>query len=272
MQNHKKSFSESIFIILLFALFSIYFQSCSSFTGVRRGKLSDAMDKASDEHEGDRTVDTDFEPGDYYYEYEETTGTEETTDDFEAKIDSSIEKMGLTYSFMGGPGLIKGDDFFGLNHFNASIGTYLGEYHRLELFAGFAWAPVQKTSKLNKSLESGVLMLNAGINYKLFLTPKHTFLGQYVMLGAAYNKMFWSYKNSLQDEYGDIIGADGLDGIEIFTGIGLHLIQTKIFQIGGEIVPGIVIWGWLTDEGFDNDVFSPFWEIKFRVTGTYMHR
>ena len=269
---------------IIISFIVILFQSCFGSSHHRRGKLSDAMDKASDESE-DREVETEPDPDpDYYYEDEEdeyiyhSFSDDSSDQDYEQMqpeiIGTDVESSPTWFSIRGGTGLIKGKDFFGFNHFNIAFGDFLQPRHRVEFNAGFAWAPIQHTSVLKQSLDGGVTLLNLGLNYKWFTTPGHTFLGQYFSFGFKYNYMLWSYKNPIladyYDDWGkyegtDEISNDGLSGFEFYTGLGFHVLQVKGFQIGTEVSPGVIFWVWETTEGFENDVFSTFWYVKFKV-------
>lgn len=289
--NKKLSFIKLIITsVILFCLINILF-SCtgSSSHHHRRGKLSDAMEKASDDSE-DRRVETEPDP-DYYYEEDEEeeeyyyqSVSDDSSEQYYQNLDdesmqpelmgTELESSPAWFSIRGGTGTIKGKDYFGLNHFNLAIGGFYIQKHRFEFNAGFAWAPIQQTSTLKQSLDGGVTLLNLGLNYKWFTTPIYTFLGQYFSFGFKYNYMFWSYKNPILADYYDDwgnkqgteeISNDGLSGFEFYTGIGFHILQVKGFQIGTEVDPGVIFWVWETNEGFENDVFSTFWYLKFKV-------
>jgi hypothetical protein len=160
-------------VILINLLINI-FSSCASSNHNRRGKLSDAMDKASDESE-DREVDTEPNP-DYYYEDEndefivQSFSDDSSDQDYEQLqpdvMDRDLESTPAWLSIRGGTGLIKGKDYFGLNHFNLALGAFPEPQHRVEVNAGFAWVPLQQTSTLKYSLDGGVTLLNLGLNYK----------------------------------------------------------------------------------------------------------
>lgn len=259
---------------LLFFIGSILFLQgcCSTPLYKRRGKLSDAMEKASDEYKGERKVskidDYISNKNDYHRinKYKYLDNKEEEKNNI-TDVNGIIESdEGTMFSMTGGSGLIKGDDFYGLNHINLSFGGYFEEHHRGELFIGFGWTPIRETSELDKSLDEGVFLLNAGFAYKYFTTSRHTFLGQYFIFGLAFNHMFWRYKNPIIVEDGLSIRSDNLEGIEFFTGLGVHLAQTQYFQIGAEVLPGVIFWDMYTSKGFDNDVFGPFWMLKFKIT------
>lgn len=281
----KNIFFPLIHLFLILCL--IYFiSSCASSNHNRRGSLSEAMDKASDESE-DSEVETEPDP-DYDYDEEEEYMILSLSEDSLAQhyqnledeqpqteiINTDFENSPIWLSIRGGTGIIKGKDYFGLNHFNLALGADFMPQHRFEFNAGFAWAPLQQTSTLKHSLDGGVTLLNLGLNYKWFTTPTHTFLGQYFSFGFKYNYMLWSYKNPVfadyYDDWGNYEGTeeisnDGLSGFEFYTGIGFHVLQVKGFQIGTEVAPGVIFWVWKTTEGFENDVFSTFWYVKFKV-------
>jgi len=282
---------KNVFLILVkvfLLLFLINFlSSCASSSHHnRRGSLSDAMDKASDESE-DREIETEPDPKpEYYYEEEEDDEyiyhsvsddslNQQQASDMQPEImDTDFDSSPTWFAIRGGTGLIKGKDFFGLNHFNLSLGKSFTEQHRFDLNAGFTWAPIQHTSVLKQSLVGGVTLLNLGLNYNYYTTHEHTFLGQYFSFGFKYNYMIWSYKNPILADYFDDWGnyegteeitGDGLSGFEFYSGIGFHVLQVKGFQIGTEVSPGVIFWVWETTEGFENDVFSTFWYVKFKV-------
>ena len=86
--------------------------------------------------------------------------------------------------------------------------------------------------------------------------------------------MFWEYKNPIladvYDEFDNVIDTekiymDDLGGIELYGGLGLNLVQTRGFQFGVELSPGVIFWWFETVEGFDNDVFDPFLYTKLTM-------
>jgi hypothetical protein len=291
MKTNKKLMCFRLILIgfIVFCLISLLFSCASSGHHHRRGKLSGAMKKASDDNKEDREVETEPDP-DYYYDEEENEEyvyqsiSDDSSEQYYQNLENEnkqpdlrgtdLESKPAWFSIRGGTGILKGKDFFGLNHFNLALGTFPVPQNRMEFNAGFAWAPIVQTSVLKQSLDGGVILLNLGLNYKWFSTPGHTFLGQYFSFGFKYNYMIWSYKNPIladyYDDWGnyegtDEISNDGLSGFEFYTGIGFHILQIKEFQIGSEISPGVIFWVWETAEGFENDVFSTFWYVKFKV-------
>ena len=232
----------------------------------RRGSLKDAAEKASDDYEGERKVKTEYEWVDDEPEivaiYEETD--EEKYQDYEEGEYSEVLN-GFWLNTKFSTGLVKSEHFYGFHQFNLGIGGYIKEKNWLSFFVGYAHSPVQETSKLHKSIDGGVHILNAGFEWKYFTTPKYTFLGNYLLLGSALDYMCWEYKNALVDQYGYIIESDCLGGFELYTGIGFNLINPYKVKLGIEISPGVIFWGGNTSEGFDNDLFDPFLYLKLKV-------
>lgn len=276
--------------IIAILLLALGLQSCAGSTRrVRREKLSEAMEKASDDYEDEREVSPpvyveEEDDEDRIVSVEIIQPVHEDRDEDERlsrlreeERDTRREQPSPSYSsgpsyfnapvFMmtGGTGLMKSNDFYGIHTFSLGLGGYFGEYNRGEIVVGGGWASVQETGTLGKSLDEGVLLLNAGLQYKKFTTPRHTLFGHYFLLGAGYTWMYWGYANPIYDRYG-LIRSDSLSGVEFSTGMGFNLLQTDAFQFGGELVPSVILWWFDTAEGFRNDVFDPFLMLKFRVT------
>jgi len=281
-----------VFCITMSA-FSLSFNACASIIG---GMLSDAMDAASDDDD-DHTItvtigdedDEELDDGDLGWDNEEDARECErrhNPDDdvriegnlgkvFSSTEDSTSEirlKIPLSLEFAGGSGIVYNKDLFGYNHFTMTIAPFFKS--GLYLSTGLAQSPVQKTGHLASSLKNNVYMFNIGVGYRFYTTPSHTFLGNYLAIGANYTLMAWRYKNSIYVETYDDDGvllekdevfADALDGLELYCATGINLIQTKHFKIGGTITPGVILWYGTTMEGFTNDVFKPFGYLKFGI-------
>ena len=164
-------------------------------------------------------------------------------------------------SLSGGSGLVDQTTYYGLSNATLRIGVNVDESTRIEFEGWVGWSPIQTTSQLSHSID-GITILGAGIRGSWYLTPPYTFLGVYLFGGAGYNYMMWSYKNALTSE-GSTINNDAIDGVDLYAGVGVNIVQTKNFQLGFEARPGVGVWIGPTSQGFDNDVFSPLWYVKF---------
>jgi hypothetical protein len=263
--------------LLLLSFIPLFLAACAGSSQSNGAKLSEAMRKASDDNNGDRTVAT--RP---LYQEADTSGsllgdflsavtivrdsTSESPRDTRAPKEkqSDAPAQPTWLSLGGGSGVINSNALYGLNHIEARMSGYLSQRTRLALIGGIDFAPVQTTSNLARSLDGGLLILNARGQFNWYTTPQHTFLGQYFFLGGGYNYMMWQYRNAIRAA-GRSVRSDALDGVEFFGGVGLNLIQTKHFQLGGEVTPGIMLWFPTTSEGFANDVFSAFPYTRFTM-------
>lgn len=238
-------------------------------------KLSEAMQKSSDEYKGDRTITTDTSEPDREHFRPPIIRLSEP-DESALKKASDEEKQ---YNFINvaglnvGTGILEGNDFHRLNHADISFGFCTKEKNRLDRFEGFIGLGrllVDETAVLHNSIDDAWLW-SIGLRYKRFTTPDHTFLGHYFTLGLSYDYLHWSYENDiLVDDR--IVGSDGLFGFELFGGMGFNLAQFTNYQLGVELVPTMVVWDAYTDEGFDNDVFGTLLILKLRFTMSYLSR
>jgi hypothetical protein len=277
---------QGILLLCLLIASGLILQGCFGSQKHRSGKLSDAMEKSSDEHEGEREVDTQPNPEEEDDEGEFVIGVDSEPAEYVATDSSAVNlseiqsvdfiegRKGNWFTIAGGTGLLREENFYGLYHLNLAIGAFFAERHYIELLVGIDSAPVQESSLLSESLDDGVVLLHLDLGYKYYTTSKHTFMGLYLCGGLGYVYMIWSYKNPFEaiayDEYGDELGlemisSDGMSGFELYAGLGLNIIQTEAFQLGGEILPGLILWSGETSEGFDNDVFDNFYYIKLSV-------
>jgi hypothetical protein len=255
-----------------------------------RTKLSTAMEKASDTHEGDRVIETGSRPHHRPHPHHgpgESHPTGPTLWDLllpspppdeDLSPPSGPGVLGLpstgkdgrsgVFALSAGYGMIKGEDLYQLNHIDISFGGYFDEKNRLEGFIGYGYALIDKTSELHSAIKDASL-LSIGARYKYFTTPRYTFLGHYFTVGLAFCGLSWSYQNPIWLDDREI-DHDSLSGLEFFTGMGLHLAQTEHFQLGLEVLPSMTLWSAYTSEGFDNDVFGPLYMLKLRLTLSFL--
>jgi hypothetical protein len=258
-------------------LFTILLISCSPSTR-RAGSLSDAMDKASDDHQGERKVKAVVES-----EEPEDNPSDDSHIKFEPADEREFEGEPLTDLWLGmkfGTGIMSTESFYGVTSFVLTGNQFIGDKRSLSFDLGLDYSPLQTTRSVNfdpeedrivKALDGGVITLFAGMNYRFYTTPKHTFIGNYFSAGAGVKSMFWSYKNPVEiseyDESGNFLGtetvsSDQLWGFDLNAALGLNYIQFRHFRLGVEFNPGFTIWGFNTREGFSNDIFDPFWYFK----------
>ena len=242
----------------------------------RHAKLSEAMEKASDSYQDDRRIEAETRrpnrPRPHRIEepfmIHDPEPLETAPPAVLAPPSPGGQKEPWLIGLSAGYGVIRGDDIYQLNQFNLSVGGYMDEHQRLEGFLGFGYPLIDETADLNSSIDD-IWLVEFGLCYKLFTTPRHTFLGHYFIAGLAYSRLFWSYENAVQLDQ-EVIRTDDLAGLELFVGMGLHLAQTDRFQLGLEALPSVTLWNSQTDKGFDNDVFGDFYTLKVRLTMSFL--
>ncbi|NOR44788.1 MAG: hypothetical protein GQ534_04310 [Candidatus Delongbacteria bacterium] len=275
-----------IILTIIFAL--LLLSSCTTSRNRSAGKLSDAMEKSSDDYEGERkikaVVTEDEEDEDEYDGHGGYNG--DTNYHNENPLFVTYEKEQSTnvlipqdqwLGFQFGTGFLSSESFYGLSSFSLTGNMFTSKKRSLSYEFGFDYSPLQTAeidlndSTIVNALEGGIVSLHAGFQRRFYVTPKHTFLGNYYSLGARVHAMFWEYKNELEvieyDEYDNPIGTDYVKhdhiwGVDLNAAVGFNLMQFKHLRIGVEFNPGITIWWFDTYQGFTNDVFAPFVYLK----------
>ena len=256
---------------------SLILSSCAS-SGRNAGRLSDAMEKASDDHEGDRRVvavtdpEQEKEPEEVYEQPQ--AEREETGVIFEQS------PKDLLLGFTAGTGMLSTESFYGMTSFSVGLEQFYQSRRSAFIELGGFYSPLQtvesdefdpETDTIVQALDGGIFSLFAQIRLRYYTTPKHTFLGNYFGFGIGVHSMFWEYRNDLEieeyDESGNYTGTenvsgDQLWGLDLNGSAGLNVVQTENVVLGVEFNPGIIIWGLETYEGFSNDVFEPFFYFK----------
>ena len=258
-------------VSIILVIISFIFVGCAPWSSPRRGKLSEAMEKAAENDKEKRTIEAEEEDEEEIVEYG-TIESQTQPQGFMNGDTSSTKAAGSNFTKIGlsfGSGILESSDYYGLNHIHFYFGGDIAERWRAYLSAGLGWAPIQQTSQLSKSIDGSVILLNAGLEFQRFSTPSYTFIGHYFLFGFDYNLLLWSYKNPIEiRENGrltETISSDMLRGLGVYAGTGLNIIQTRHVLFGGSACPGTILWIGSTREGFDNDVFKNFMYIKFKL-------
>ncbi len=270
----------------------------------QRPTVSEAMEKASDDYEGERTINLNnqyIQPDslkylDYYKDDDgevvyitDTTGVNaiETLvmlGGFLADFISGINEddtTGRSYPAYAGltlaRGLMDGGNIDRVSMVTLSGGMYFSEHFRAGGTIGGNFLRVQDGTYLRNAVGDNMTIINAGVNATWYTTPRYTALGNYFTAGATLSFLIWEYENSLQvtnsgynREWGansdNTVTSDLLSGFEIYGGVGINLIQTPFLHIGLEAIPGVIFWEQKTSEGFADDTFNAFPYVKFGAT------
>ncbi|MBN2790046.1 MAG: hypothetical protein JXR69_07640 [Candidatus Delongbacteria bacterium] len=273
--------------IIYLLIIAFILTSCTSSRNRSAGSLSGAMDKASDDHQGERKVkavvteedEEDEENEEYYGSHGYNGDTEFITVEKSQNNSNSEITLGKDHwlGFQFGTGILSSESFYGISSFSVTGNQFTSEKRSVSYELGLDYSPLQTAevdlndSTIVNALEGGIVSLHAGFQRRFYVTPKHTFLGNYYSLGARVHAMFWEYKNELEvieyDEFDNPIGTDYVKhdhiwGVDFNTAAGFNLMQFKHFKLGVELNPGVVIWWFDTYQGFSNDVFAPFLYLK----------
>ena len=241
----------------------------------RRGRLNNAREKASDKHQGSRRNSSGYE-SDYDHNLPilasiliQSSAAEyppsHETDNFAPSSSEPANPEDSVVGFSGGVGLIKGDNFYEMTNLNFFFGSYLDENTRMEFNVGGGWASVDRTNELDNSIDDGVFLISMGFDYKHLLFGRRHKNTPYLILGAAYKRMWWEYENEIYTSDGAVIWNDSLEGCELHAGLGLNLFESNGTQMAIEALPSVIYWLPQTTEGFDNDVFGPFYLLNIRA-------
>ncbi|MBM3326599.1 MAG: hypothetical protein FJY65_06425 [Calditrichaeota bacterium] len=244
-------------------------------TTVSRGKLSDPMNKASDDYKGERVVrtrDSLVVPPESLWVWHNAPGHRYPPPE-PAPQRRPLTNVFYSIGFNLSSGLLHGGDFYGYRGGGLSYEMFgvdkrddirvNGEKEkpkgsRFDFNVKFASAPLQETSRLNRSLTGGVGLFEIGGDADFFTTPYYTFMGHYFIVSLHYAYMGWSYRNAVRTEEGELIEGDALQGLDLGLGMGWNPMQMRYLHIGLEATTGIILWDTYTREGFENDVFKPF--------------
>ena len=100
-------------------------------------------------------------------------------------------------------------------------------------------------------------MLEAGLAYRRYLTPAHTFISPYVTASVASQLLAWDYRNPINVN-GDPIQSDSLEGLGGYAGFGVAIKRNSHLSFFGEAGFGGTVLMGETTQGFNNDVFHNF--------------
>jgi hypothetical protein len=279
--SHAKLLRKNCCFLILFSVLIFLIQACATGHRPPRGRLSKAMDKASNQNKGSRVVKTDEHQGHHNshsplaFSREDSPERNQNPEDNgepslpegpkPTQFEEEHENTGMgPFGLSAGVGLLKSDDFTEMISLDASIGIS-EKRSRLEFYLGGAWAGVDHTSELNDSIDNGVSLINVGIDYKRKITAEPKWHSPYFIIGAAYKRMFWQYQNRITTTQGERISSDSLEGVEVYAGLGKNFFQISGNKIGIEVFPSVTCWLPQTTEGFDNDVFDPFFMLNLRA-------
>ena len=269
--------------IVLISAVGALFSGCAS--SIDRGSLSDAVDKANDDNNGDRRV---IGSGRDRSDEEDRSSClssclfsflDGDDDDVAASPASSEGYEPCLSDVMIPPGYagirVLTSNRFSPNYTNATgIGLLWVNHYKKRRAVEYAIQmeiiTTEEKSRLFGSIDQ-IFDIEAGVHGRRYSTPDFAFMGLYLKYGCDLNFLFWSYRNpvisELTDEQGDVIEidtikTDGLFGIDADIGAGWSFVQNKRVKISLELLAGGTLFWFDTFQSFKNDLFHPDGFIK----------
>ncbi len=208
-------------LLIVVAIALLFGCSGSESSSHRRGKLSDAVNSASDENTGSRSVDAAFQPPaesqngpeilipsaaaeesqvpltatdsniTSAYHYQPLMRSErQYLDSIQAAGQRSEHQtetenaQSISFGINAAERFLSSNDFTGMTTLGLNVSMGLEEDVVADFGAEMSFAPLNRKGKLSHSIDDGVIIL--GVNFQILFpsTPPHTVIGQYFFLGA----------------------------------------------------------------------------------------
>jgi len=258
---------KSICMVFLVLFILVFFNSCATGPSQRRGSLSEAMDKARDDHEGSRTVPSKpvrpNPPENHPPRRPPSTPVDDPqqADDIKPK---RKEPLHIWYGVRGGNSEIVSGDFGSRSDGDFLLSAHVDPQVKVALYAGYKAAYPRIGTNLHASIKDSLIILKAGLEMRWQPLPNLPIFSPYIggQLGAFF--MAWEFRNALSTPDGDI-SSDSLSGIHLACGFGAYILNLERFRLGASIYPETMLFAEVTNQGFDNDFFAPLGTIRLAV-------
>lgn len=176
----------------------------------------------------------------------------------------------LVLGVVAGGGSLGGQEYEGFGFGGLDIGAFVSDRWRLDLGLLIVSPNLSATSVAGQGLKDE-LELAADFSARFYLTPPHTFLGVYPLVGMRFGTLFWSYRtpvNVIADGGPKTIEDDWLNNFSMYGGLGVSLVQTRNFSTGLNLTGGYREYDETTFEGFHNTLFPTvgYSQLTFEMT------
>jgi hypothetical protein len=265
-------------IILTLIILSTTFSGCSILLkqdkGRSRGSLKDGAKKASNNYNGNRTINTTYED-----EKEDAEETKQIVKPVKYSkktanvIPDSLRKSYGARDYMywrinATSGSLHSNDFYGYHQLGLGLTGFISKDIKFSMDINYGYSNVQETSELSQSLKDGISIFNLNFMFHRHFTKHYTFMSPYIGGGIGLTSMKWKYQNPLIiQDIDDVIeiDSDKLWGADLFISTGITVFQTSPFNLSFEAVSGVKVWGDQTVEDFTNDLFDPMPYINLMI-------
>ena len=261
------------FLFLLGSLFLFF--SCTTESHRNRGSLSDAFEKSRDDSEEDRTV-PDEEDDPWFYERDDENESEwddesepsysgeDNPDSGDILLEGYTGESGLFLLLRAGSSIASSPYFDNPFDMEILLGTTREGPIGFFLFAGFKNLNVKPEDSLYESIDPDPFILHAGLEFRYYPLKATLFFNPYFCGRVSGFSLFWVFKNALiagsETIHSDYVGGMGFD-----AGLGVDFLRTDTFQAGVQILPQGFLFSEETAEGFTNDYFGAFGDIRLTI-------
>jgi hypothetical protein len=111
------------------------------------------------------------------------------------------------------------------------------------------------------------------LGVRIYLTPDHTLLGPYILLGGRFGSIDWKYRDRVEVDQGDgttkRLVDDGVFDGGFLAGAGLSLLQTRRVHLGVSVMAGPRWPANETHEGLVNDIFKDAGFSQWNLEGSF---
>jgi len=198
------------------------------------------------------------------------SGTNELSETQSASGGGGASPAHFVIGAVAGGGSLGGQEFEGYGFGGLDLGMFVSDRWRLDLGLLVLSPNLSATSVAGQGLKDE-MELAADFSARYYLTPPHTFLGVYPLVGMRFGTLFWSYRspiNVIADGGPKTIEDDYLNYFSMYGGLGVSLVQTRNFLTGVHLTGGYREYDENTFEGFRNTLFptTGYSQLTFEMT------
>jgi hypothetical protein len=174
-------------------------------------------------------------------------------------------------SLVLGGGSIGGPRYDGFGEFGLEIGAWPASRFRLDLLGSVS--PIQFSDETIAGQSfNNEFDLNLDVTARYYLTPSHTFMGAYPMVGVRAGTMFWDFAKPVtivEDGVSSQVKSDYINHFSLYAGFGVSLIQIRHMQVSTNLLSGVRLYSMGTHHGFSNTLFPDCGFMQVRCEAGY---
>ena len=175
--------------------------------------------------------------------------------------------LGLVFS----GGSLGGRSYDGFGGLGLDFGGFITPRWRADLVGSATSVNFAGQSVAGQSFNNE-MELALDINTRFYLTPAHTLMGLYPIVGTRIGTLFWDLAKPItvtENGQDKIIKNDWVNFMSFYGGAGVSLMQIRHLHLGLNVTGGIKIYGWQTNQGFSNDLLPATGFFQTTVETTY---